>query len=126
VHELGLIRSVVRAVEAAAAKAGAEAVERVGLRVGSLSGAVPEALRGAWPIATAGSRLAGATLEIEELAAAVRCDACQSEQPVNQFYALRCPGCGAPCGNLVRGREFEVAFADARSKPAQSSTLPSV
>jgi hydrogenase nickel incorporation protein HypA/HybF len=53
VHELGLLRSVVRAVDAAAAKAGAGAVERVGLRVGELSGAVPEALAGAWPVATA-------------------------------------------------------------------------
>jgi hydrogenase nickel incorporation protein HypA/HybF len=113
-HELGLLRSVVRAVDAAAAKAGAEAVERVGLRVGSLSGAVPQALLGAWPIAVAGTRLAEAALEVEELEAAVFCQACRSEQPVDQFYALRCPGCGAPCGNLVRGREFEVAFADAR------------
>jgi hydrogenase nickel incorporation protein HypA/HybF len=112
VHELGLLVSVVKAVDSAAAKAGANAVERVGLRVGSLSGAVPEALRGAWPIATSGTRLAGATLEIEELEAAIRCGACATEQVVDQFYALRCPGCGAPCGNLIRGREFEVAFAD--------------
>jgi hydrogenase nickel incorporation protein HypA/HybF len=104
---------VVRAVDAAAVKAGAGSVERVGLRVGELSGAVPEALAGAWPIATAGTRLAGAILEVEELGAAIWCDACGSEQPVDQFYALRCPACGAPCGNLVRGREFEVAFADA-------------
>jgi hydrogenase nickel incorporation protein HypA/HybF len=115
VHELGLLRSVVRAVDGAAAKAGAGGVERVGLRVGSLSGAVPEALRGAWPLAVAGTRLAGAELEIEEVAAAVLCAACGSEQPVDQFYALRCPSCGAPCGNLIRGREFEVAFADART-----------
>ncbi|MDR2347044.1 MAG: hydrogenase maturation nickel metallochaperone HypA [Bifidobacteriaceae bacterium] len=113
-HELGLLRGVVRAVEAAAAKAGAAAVERVGLRVGELSGAVPEALRGAWPIATAGSRLAGATLEIEQVGAAIHCQGCHCDQPVDQFYALRCPACGAPCGNLVHGREFEVAFADAR------------
>jgi hydrogenase nickel incorporation protein HypA/HybF len=112
VHELGLLQSVVRAVDAAAAKAGAGSVERVGVRVGALSGAVPQALRGAWPIATAGTRLAGAALEIEELGAAVWCDVCGSEQPVDQFYALRCPACAAPCGNLIRGREFALAFAE--------------
>ncbi|MDR0627514.1 MAG: hydrogenase maturation nickel metallochaperone HypA [Bifidobacteriaceae bacterium] len=111
-HELGLLRAVVRAVDGAAAKAGAQTVERVGLRVGSLSGAVPEVLSGAWPLAIAGTRLAGADLVIEETVAAIWCDACHSEQPVDQFYALRCPACGAPCGNLVRGREFEVAYAD--------------
>jgi hydrogenase nickel incorporation protein HypA/HybF len=112
VHELGLLKAVTRAVDAAAAKAGANAVERVGLRVGSLSGAVPDALRGAWPIAITGTRLAGADLEIAEIAAAIWCDACQSEQSVDQFYALRCPACQAPCGNLIRGREFDIAFAD--------------
>ncbi|MDR2374471.1 MAG: hydrogenase maturation nickel metallochaperone HypA [Bifidobacteriaceae bacterium] len=111
-HELGLLRSVVKAVEAAADAAGATAVEGVGLRVGQLSGAVPEALKGAWPIATAGTKLAGAALEVEEVGAAIWCAACATEQPVDQFYGLRCPACDAPCGNLIRGREFEVVFAD--------------
>jgi hydrogenase nickel incorporation protein HypA/HybF len=112
VHELGLLASVVVAVERTAAGADAVGIEAVGLRVGTLSGALPEALLGAWPIATAGSRLDGARLELEIVQAAIWCPGCVSEQPVDEFYALICPTCGTPSGNLVRGREFQVRWAD--------------
>ena len=111
-HELGLLQSVVTAVTKAATDAGATKVEAVGLRVGSLSGAVPEALDGAWPIATARTVVAGARLEIETVQAAVWCPGCAAEQPIDEFYALTCPVCGTPAGTLVRGRELAVAYAD--------------
>ncbi len=112
VHELGLLRSVTEAVQAAAVSKDAVAVSVVGLRVGTLSGAVPEALQGAWPIATVDTLVAGARLEVETVQAAIWCHGCAVEQPVDEFYALTCPVCGTPSGNLVRGREFAVAFAD--------------
>jgi hydrogenase nickel incorporation protein HypA/HybF len=112
VHELGLLRAVVSAVERTAAREGANTVEAVGLRVGTLSGAVPEALLGSWPLAVAGTPLEGSRLELEEVPAAVWCDACGAQRAVDEFYALVCPACGAPCGNLVQGREFEVAYAE--------------
>ncbi|MCL2466191.1 MAG: hydrogenase maturation nickel metallochaperone HypA [Micrococcales bacterium] len=111
-HELGLLRSVVAAVEKVAAEAGATGVEAVGIRVGSLSGAVPEALDGAWPIATAGTVVAGARLDVEMVQAAVWCPSCAAEQPIDQFFALECPVCGTTTGQLVRGRELAVTHAD--------------
>ena len=112
VHELGLLRGVVAAVERKATSLGATGVEAVGVRVGALSGAIPEALAGAWSIAIAGTTLEGATLEIDPVVAAVWCPTCQDEQPIDEFYALRCPVCDTPTGQLVRGREFEVTYAD--------------
>ena len=111
-HELGLLRGVVRAVERAAGGANATQVQVVGLLVGSQCGAVPFALKGAWPIATAGTLLDGASLEIEEVQAAIWCPNCQAEREIDEFYALTCPVCGTPSGELVRGREFEVTFAE--------------
>lgn len=111
-HELGLLHSVVQAVERAAAKAGATSVQAVGLRVGSQSGAEPLALQGAWPLAIAGTPLDGARLELEVVQAAILCPQCDQEREIDEFYALTCPVCGTPSGNLVRGREFEVTFAD--------------
>ena len=108
-HELGLLRGVVTAVERAV---GASRVEAVGLRVGTLSGAVPDALLGAWPIAVADTAWPQARLDIDVIQAAVWCPACATEQPVDEFFALVCPGCGTPTANLVRGREFEILYAD--------------
>ena len=108
-HELGLLQGAVTAVVRATGDA---RVEAVGLRVGTLSGAVPEALLGAWPIAVAGTTLDGARLELEVVQAAVWCPTCAAEQPVDEFFALTCPECATPTANLVKGREFEVTYAD--------------
>jgi len=117
VHELGLLRGVVTVVEKAAASAGATGVEKVGLRVGTMSGAIPEALDGAWPIATAGTIMEGAELEIETVMAAVWCPTCAANQPIDEFFALTCPVCGTPTGQLTAGREFAVAYADLVTPP---------
>ncbi len=111
-HELGLLHGVVETVELAVGQAGTTRVEAVGLRVGTLSGALPDALQGAWPIAVAGTRLDGARLDLDVVQAAVWCPTCRAEQPVDEFFALVCPVCGTPTGVLVHGREFEVAYAD--------------
>ncbi|MDR1825836.1 MAG: hydrogenase maturation nickel metallochaperone HypA [Bifidobacteriaceae bacterium] len=111
-HELGLLSGVVPAVVEAASQRGATGCEAVGLQVGALTGAVPEALQGAWPLATAGTILEGARLEIEPLPAAIWCPGCQAEVEIDQFYALTCPICATPSGQLVHGREFQVTWAD--------------
>ncbi|MDR1799311.1 MAG: hydrogenase maturation nickel metallochaperone HypA [Bifidobacteriaceae bacterium] len=111
-HELSLLTQVIPPVMAAVTARGATSCQAVGLVVGSLSGAVPEALQGAWPLATAGTVLEGARLEVEPVQAAIWCPGCQAEVAIDQFYALVCPACGTPSGQLTRGREFQVAWVD--------------
>jgi hydrogenase nickel incorporation protein HypA/HybF len=113
VHELSLLVPVVAAVRRAADAAGAAEVEAVGLRVGTMSGAVPEALAGAWPIAVADvAPLRHARLDIEVVPAAIWCPGCRAQVEIDEFYALTCPVCGTPSGDLVHGREFEVTYAE--------------
>ena len=107
-----MLQPVVAAVETAAAEASAAIVEAVGLRVGTRSGLLADALESAWPLATANTRLEGARLDLEIIQAAIWCPTCKCEQPIDEYYALLCPACGAPSGNLVKGREFEVTYAD--------------
>jgi hydrogenase nickel incorporation protein HypA/HybF len=111
VHELSLLKPVVTAVEQAC---GAEPVQAVRLRVGSLTGAVPEALEGSWPIAVAGTLLEGATLELEWVNAAVWCTLCADCVEIDEYFALACPACGTPTGSIVAGREFEVVWAETK------------
>ena len=111
-HELGLLQGVVTAVEKAATASGASRVEAVGLTVGSRTGADPEALVGAWPVATAGTILDGSSLVLDYRPAAVWCPTCGKAQPIDEFFAYTCPECGTPTGKLVSGDEFEVTYAD--------------
>ncbi|MCI5825803.1 MAG: hydrogenase maturation nickel metallochaperone HypA [Arcanobacterium sp.] len=110
-HELSLLASVVEVVSQAARQAHATRVRSVALDVGTLSGAIPEALYGAWPIAIAEEPLlADAELEIHEIAATVHCPHCAADVQIDEFYALTCPQCGTPTAALTHGREFAVAW----------------
>ncbi|MDR1851278.1 MAG: hydrogenase maturation nickel metallochaperone HypA [Propionibacteriaceae bacterium] len=111
-HELGLLQPVVRNVGAAAERAGGKRVASVGLRVGARTGTELDALTAAWPLATAGTLLEGAALDVDWVEAAIWCPGCRSEVKIDQFYALRCPACGTPSGALVRGNEFEIVYAE--------------
>jgi len=104
-HELSI---AIRIVEIARESTG-EAVASVRVRVGARSGVVPEALRFAWGPATAGTPLAGSTLEIDETPAAVWCETCGRERELPpDSPALCCPDCDTPAASLTRGRELEI------------------
>ena len=64
-HETRLCLSLVALAEEALGRAGGSRILRLRLEVGALSGVVPEALAGAFPICAAGTPAAGAALDID-------------------------------------------------------------
>jgi hydrogenase nickel incorporation protein HypA/HybF len=106
-HELSIALSI---LDLAAEEAGRQGgrVAAVHLRLGRLSGVVPDALRSAYELAREGSSLADAELVIEEVPLAAYCPACAAECAPPSPWELRCPDCGAPTPEVVRGRELEV------------------
>ena len=86
---------------------GAQHIHRLQLRVGALSGVVPEALEFAFDLVTAGTIAAGATLELETLPALCYCSTCQAEfQPPDWIY--ECPRCHQFTAEVRQGRELEL------------------
>jgi len=100
-----------RMAEAAAKSAGASRILRLRLRVGRMSGVVPDALRFAFDVVTHQTLAAGATLEIEPVPAACWCMTCQAEFEGADFFN-ECPRCHNPSGELRRGRELEIAAVE--------------
>lgn len=98
------------AVETAQA-AGARRVFALRLRVGTLSGAVPEALRFAFDVVCQNTMAEGARLEIEPVTAACWCATCGKEFECED-YLNECPACHNPSGDLRRGRELEIASVE--------------
>jgi len=107
-HEVSIMAEAVRMATEAARKSGAARVTCLKLRVGALSGAVPEAMRFAWDVVCQGTEAEGARLEIEPVTAACRCGACRTEFACADFLN-ECPRCGTPGARLLRGRELEIA-----------------
>jgi len=80
----------------------------VTLRIGPLSGVVPELLRAANPVPCVGTIAAGAQLLIEEMPVRVRCRArgAETRTVVNR---LACEACGDPRTQLLGGDETLLA-----------------
>ncbi len=96
---------------AEAARAGATQIHRLRLRVGILSGVVPEALRFAFDALAPGSAAAQARLEIEPVTPVAWCARCETEF-ASEVGAAVCPGCGRVSGELRRGLELELASVE--------------
>ena len=102
-HELAIAESVVETVTQRLPDA---KVTCVRLEVGALSGVVPDSIRFCFDLATEGTGLAGARLEITEPPARCRCRACgaqfQPESPV-----VLCP-CGSPDVAVLSGEQLKI------------------
>jgi len=98
------------AIETAQASGGTR-VHRLRLRVGTMSGVVPDALRFAWDVVCRGTPAEGADLEIDEVPATCWCAQCQVEFAAPDFLGA-CPHCQTVSAELRRGTEMELASVE--------------
>lgn len=110
-HEVAIMSEALRMAEDAAKSAGADRILKLRLRIGSLSGVVPEALEFAFEAVSQGTLAEGAALEIERVPAACWCDNCRAEFECADFFN-ECPRCHQPGGDLRRGRELDLAAVE--------------
>ena len=104
------MESALALVRRHAAEQQAHRVDRVVLRIGTLAGVEPDALRFAFDVVSRGTVVEGAVLEIEPVPAVVFCPGCRREFAVDEGSCIfTCPGCGDLCGEIRRGRELELS-----------------
>jgi hydrogenase nickel incorporation protein HypA/HybF len=103
-HELAITQGVVDAVTE---RTGDAPVTCVRVRVGRLSGVVPDAMRFCFELVTAGTPLEGAALEIEQPDGRARCRTCGTEFGLADLILL-CD-CGSADVAVLAGRELAVA-----------------
>ena len=107
-HEVGLMRETLELALRQSAQHGGERILMVKMRIGELSGVVPEALRFAFDAMIVGTIAEHARLEIEWVPARSLCQVCGHEGS-SALFAPDCPACGAPETRLCAGREIELA-----------------
>lgn len=88
--------------------AGALRICAIRLRIGALSGVVPEALRFAFEALAPGTLAEGAEMSIDPVPARFWCASCEREFEAADMLA-QCPGCGHVSRELRAGREMELA-----------------
>jgi hydrogenase nickel incorporation protein HypA/HybF len=104
-HELSVAQALVEQIETIVRDQHANFVTSFRVRIGPLSGVVPDLLANAFTLAAAGSTVEHATMELVDAPVRVRCQTCGAESGA----ALNCLLCGA-CGDwhtqLVSGDEL--------------------
>jgi hydrogenase nickel incorporation protein HypA/HybF len=106
-HEVSIMAEAVRMAVESARAAGATRIIGLRLRVGRLSGVVPEAMHFAWEVVRAGTIAAEAGLEIKTIEAVAWCEQCRTEFESADLFTV-CPHCQCPPAVLRHGRELEI------------------
>ena len=102
-HELAIAESV---VEAVTRKLPGVRIGCVHLEIGALSGVVADSIRFCFDLATEGTGLEGAALEITEPPARCRCRSCGTEFQPDSPIVL-CP-CGSADAAVLAGAELKI------------------
>jgi hydrogenase nickel incorporation protein HypA/HybF len=103
VHELAIAESVVDTVTQ---RLPGVKIACVHLEIGALSGVVSDSVRFCFDLATEGTGLEGAALEITEPPARCRCRSCGAEFQPDSAIVL-CP-CGSADAAVLAGEELKI------------------
>jgi len=106
-HEVSIIQNVIEIVTQKALENKLTKINKVSLRIGELSGVMPESLNFAFDSCIQGTMLEESTLAIENVSALGQCEDCNLEFPIQHFHKL-CPNCNKFCTSIVRGYELYV------------------
>ena len=111
-HELAITEGIIRAAIPEAEKYGAKRILKIHLKIGELSGVLPECIQYYFDIASKGTIAEKALLTVEKIPAAIACPDCGYEGAVDR-KKIRCPQCGGINFRLTGGREYFVDSMEA-------------
>lgn len=116
-HEYGIMASLLERAEDEARTRGATSVERIRVDLGQLAGMTREALETAFQALSRREPFQGARLEIIEVPARVRCEACdpptasRAFPPSSDAALPLCPECGA-FFTVLQGADVSLTAVD--------------
>ncbi|HPZ93597.1 MAG TPA: hydrogenase maturation nickel metallochaperone HypA [Mycobacterium sp.] len=108
-HELSLCRAIAGVVKTHAA---GRRVEVVRVRVGALRQVVPDSLTFCWSLVRDHEDMPETELELELVAAEVRCHRCEQLSEITSRWSVACPRCSSTDVSVVSGEEFLVTSVD--------------
>ena len=104
-HELSIVASLFEMLEDKAREKKAKKILTVKLKIGNLSGVVPEFLETAFNIYKKDTIASKAVLKIEEIPLKIRCETCGTELIIDDFFFI-CSKCGSTNLKTLTGTEL--------------------
>lgn len=106
-HEIGIVRQLVRTVTDFAEENGVSDIREVVVDCGELSLVIPEYVQELYPAVAKGSILERAKLKINTVPGMAECDNCDEIFNVIQCKGY-CPSCGSFDKTVLTGRDFTI------------------
>ena len=106
-HELGIAQNILEIVQQSVTDNQAPAVRLIRLRVGQLSGVVPDSLEFCFKAIVSDTSMRQASLAIEQMPTVFRCKKCGYRFQVNDLEYL-CRECKSPDLEILSGRELDI------------------
>ncbi len=106
-HEIGIVRQLVRTVSEFAKENNLEVITEVVVDCGELSLVIPEYLEELYPVAAKDSILKNAGLRINIVPGLAECDDCDEIFNVIERKGY-CPNCGSFQKTVLSGKDFSI------------------
>ena len=106
-HELGIMRQIIKTVDEVKNEQSLKDVEAIVLQIGEMSDVVPKYIEQAWLTAKDNTDYENTTLSVEIVEARARCLDCSYEGSVKSFGFV-CPECASQRLKIISGREFLI------------------
>jgi len=111
-HEYGLVQELITLARTELQREELSSrVEAVMVKVGTLSGASPEAMQMAFTMLVAGTSLEGARLEVVTCHPVCHCRACSCDTEIKE-YVFACPKCEGLDFVILGGNELHLLSID--------------
>lgn len=111
-HELVIVEGILDAVLPEVKKHNVKKVISIKLKIGELSGVIPECIDYYFDIASKGTLAEGAKIVVEKVPVSISCRDCgyNGEIPRRSY---RCPECGSRDIHIESGREYFIDSVEA-------------
>lgn len=119
-HEFSLVNAIIETLEGEAEANGWGRICSVTLNVGAMRQVVPEIMRFAFKVASEGTSLDGADLEIVEIPIEVHCPACGKSWG-EEHVGLKCPFCGSEDADMLHGMELDIDSVEVEDDGTEES-----
>ena len=106
-HELAITEGIIRAAVPEAERHGAKRILEIHLKIGELSGVLPECIQYYFDIASRGTIAENARLTVEKIPVRIACPDCGYAGAADRMR-IRCPACGGMDFRITGGKEYFV------------------
>ncbi len=107
-HELPITQNILEIALRHAAQNDAQKITDLYLVIGQLSSVIDESIQFYWPIVSADTIAAAATIHFRRIPAQLQCQECQTTYTIPSGEMELCPNCESSQIHVIAGKEFQL------------------